>query len=267
MPTSGSSGCAIRMSPAPSTSSPSISCPIGRISRSRRRRRRAHVEAIREKVARAFPGKEIVIGEVGWPSAGRMREGALPSPANQARVIQDVLALAKRENFKVNVIESFRCAMEAGARRHGRRPLGAARRRLRASPNSPWARRSPTIRYWRWQAAGRLRLRRSDLRCRASATGRRHKHAPIAWLAVTGECDRRRRPDRLGDRECGAGKPRPRDGIRSVALVAAALASPVVASMTAVAGTPWPRVRLGPVARGIARGTTGSPPRSGWSRS
>jgi glucan 1,3-beta-glucosidase len=36
-----------------------------------------------------------------------MREGALPSLANQASVIQDVLALAKRENFRVNVIEAF----------------------------------------------------------------------------------------------------------------------------------------------------------------
>jgi glucan 1,3-beta-glucosidase len=67
----------------------------------------AHVESIRRRVAAGFPGKEIVIGEFGWPSAGRMREGALPSPANQARVIQDVLALAKRENFRVNVIEAF----------------------------------------------------------------------------------------------------------------------------------------------------------------
>src|SRR6185503_3268148 len=65
----------------------------------------AHVDAIRRRVVAAYPGKEIFIGEVGWPSAGRMREGALPSPANQARVLQDVLALAKRENFKVNVIE------------------------------------------------------------------------------------------------------------------------------------------------------------------
>ena len=29
----------------------------------------AHVGAIREKGARALPGKEIVIGEVGWPTA------------------------------------------------------------------------------------------------------------------------------------------------------------------------------------------------------
>jgi len=67
----------------------------------------AHVDSIRRRVAAAFPGKEVLIGEVGWPSAGRMREGALPSLANQARVIQDVLALAKREKFHVNIIEAF----------------------------------------------------------------------------------------------------------------------------------------------------------------
>ena len=67
----------------------------------------AHVDAIRKQVAAAIPNKEIVIGEIGWPSAGRMREGARPSPSNQARVIEETLALAKRENFRVNVIEAF----------------------------------------------------------------------------------------------------------------------------------------------------------------
>jgi exo-beta-1,3-glucanase (GH17 family) len=67
----------------------------------------AHLAAIHRKVAEAFAGKEILIGEVGWPSAGRMREGALPSPSNQARVIHDILGVAKREAFQVNVIEAF----------------------------------------------------------------------------------------------------------------------------------------------------------------
>jgi len=67
----------------------------------------AHVDAIRKRVAAAMPGKEVVIGEIGWPSHGRMREGALPSPVNQARVIEQTLATAKRENFHVNVIEAF----------------------------------------------------------------------------------------------------------------------------------------------------------------
>ena len=67
----------------------------------------AHVESIRQKLKAAFAEKEILIGEVGWPSAGRMRDGALPSPANQARVVQDVLAAAKREHYRVSVIEAF----------------------------------------------------------------------------------------------------------------------------------------------------------------
>ena len=67
----------------------------------------AHVDAIRKQVAAAMPGKEIMIGEFGWPSEGRMREGAVPSPSNQARVITETLTLAQRENFRVNVIEAF----------------------------------------------------------------------------------------------------------------------------------------------------------------
>ena len=34
-----------------------------------------HVDSIRRRVAAAFPAKEILVGEFGWPSAGRMREG------------------------------------------------------------------------------------------------------------------------------------------------------------------------------------------------
>jgi glucan 1,3-beta-glucosidase len=67
----------------------------------------AHVDAIRKQVAAAIPNKEILIGEVGWPSAGRMREAALPSLSNQARVISETMTLAEREKFRVNVIEAF----------------------------------------------------------------------------------------------------------------------------------------------------------------
>jgi exo-beta-1,3-glucanase (GH17 family) len=66
-----------------------------------------HVDSIRRQMVAAFPNKDILIGETGWPSAGRMREGALPSLSNQALVIQGVLALAKRDKFRVNVIEAF----------------------------------------------------------------------------------------------------------------------------------------------------------------
>jgi exo-beta-1,3-glucanase (GH17 family) len=67
----------------------------------------AHVDAIRKQMAVAFPGKEILIGETGWPSEGRMRAGALPSRTNQARVVSEILDLAKQENFRVNLIEAY----------------------------------------------------------------------------------------------------------------------------------------------------------------
>ncbi|MDE2602752.1 MAG: beta-(1-6) glucans synthase [Bradyrhizobium sp.] len=67
----------------------------------------SHVDAIRKQVAVAFPGKEILIGETGWPSEGRMRAGALPSRTNQARVVSEILSMAKRENFRVNLIEAY----------------------------------------------------------------------------------------------------------------------------------------------------------------
>ncbi len=67
----------------------------------------AHADKIRREIASAFPGKEILIGEIGWPSQGRMRESALPSPINQARVVSEVLSLARRENFRVNLFEAY----------------------------------------------------------------------------------------------------------------------------------------------------------------
>jgi exo-beta-1,3-glucanase (GH17 family) len=67
----------------------------------------AHADKIRRQIASIFPGKEILIGEIGWPSEGRMRGSALPSRTNQARVVSEVLDLARRENFRVNLFEAY----------------------------------------------------------------------------------------------------------------------------------------------------------------
>ncbi|MFA6283081.1 MAG: glycosyl hydrolase family 17 protein [Desulfurivibrionaceae bacterium] len=66
-----------------------------------------HIKKIREEVGAKIPGKEIVIGETGWPSQGRMREGALPSLENQARFIRGFVALAEQEQWQYNLIEAF----------------------------------------------------------------------------------------------------------------------------------------------------------------
>jgi len=66
----------------------------------------AHVDAIRKRLAVAFPAKEILIGETGWPSKGRMRDGALPSRINQARFNSEILDRAKQENFRITLFEA-----------------------------------------------------------------------------------------------------------------------------------------------------------------
>lgn len=67
----------------------------------------AHVDGVRKQVVAAFPGKEILIGEVGWPSHGRMREAALASRINQARFVSEILERARQENFRVNLFEAY----------------------------------------------------------------------------------------------------------------------------------------------------------------
>jgi len=67
----------------------------------------AHITSIRAHVAGEFPGREVLIGEAGWPSRGRMREGARPSPADQARVLHELVANSHGGKFNVNLIEAF----------------------------------------------------------------------------------------------------------------------------------------------------------------
>lgn len=73
----------------------------------RARHAASHVDSIRKRMAVAFPNKEIIIGETGWPSAGRMREGALPSRANQAKVVSEILEIARQNKYRVNLIEAY----------------------------------------------------------------------------------------------------------------------------------------------------------------
>ena len=67
----------------------------------------AHVREVHDAIARKIPGKDILIGETGWPSSGRMRRGALPSIDNQARFIRGFVDMAKQEHWQYNLIEAF----------------------------------------------------------------------------------------------------------------------------------------------------------------
>jgi len=206
-----------------------------------------HVESIRRRVVAAFPGKEVIIGEVGWPSAGRMREGALPSPANQARVIQDVLALAKRENFRVNVIEAFdepwKRALEGTVGGHWGLLDDATR-----APKFIWGEAVSDHPLWRWQAAGGILF--AVIVFGAAFASRRGATTSASWFAVTANAI-------AGGVLIGwsiANVPVESLGVagwlRSLAFVGVALLAPPLLSAAVMRGTQLPRFSalLGPSA-------------------
>ncbi|MFD1624776.1 glycoside hydrolase [Azospirillum griseum] len=58
-------------------------------------------------IAQRFPGKPILVGETGWPTAGRSRGAAVPGLVNKALFVNGFVRLAAQEGFDYNVIEAF----------------------------------------------------------------------------------------------------------------------------------------------------------------
>jgi len=142
-----------------------------------------HVDNIRKRVAEEFPGKEILVGEMGWPSAGRMRWGALPSPANQARVLSEVLARSKREGFRVNLIEAFdqpwKRYLEGTVGGHWGLFDDALQRKF------AWGAALSNHRHWPWQAAGGVGLAALVFLAAIRASRRATESVSTAiWVAV-----------------------------------------------------------------------------------
>jgi glucan 1,3-beta-glucosidase len=200
----------------------------------------AHVDAIRSRVAAAFPNKEILIGETGWPSAGRMREGAVPSPINQARVMHEVLALAKARNYRVNVIEAY----DQPWKRRLEGTVGGHWGLLDADTREPkfeWGGAVSNHPHWRWQAAGGVFVA-AVVFAVALAAPQRRQGAPdvMPWLAVAaiaavGGLFAPWAVANVPLESLGAG-----GWLRSLAYVVVALAAPPLASMALVGEIPIP---------------------------
>ncbi len=66
-----------------------------------------HVAAVYAQTKKAFPGRRVMVGETGWPSAGRTRQIADASVVNEARYLREFLRYAATVNMPYNVIETF----------------------------------------------------------------------------------------------------------------------------------------------------------------
>ena len=67
----------------------------------------AHIMDIYRYVETQMPGVTLLIGETGWPSAGRQREGAVPGLVNQAAFLRGFVTAVDAQGIDYNLIEAF----------------------------------------------------------------------------------------------------------------------------------------------------------------
>jgi exo-beta-1,3-glucanase (GH17 family) len=67
----------------------------------------AHVTQVYKQIKAAFPGRQVMIGETGWPSAGRPRHGTSATLVNEARYVREFLDYAATVDMPYNMIEAF----------------------------------------------------------------------------------------------------------------------------------------------------------------
>jgi exo-beta-1,3-glucanase (GH17 family) len=65
------------------------------------------VKQVEDEARGIAPGKPILIGESGWPSAGRQRGMAIPGVVNEAKFIRGMIQVANRHGFDYNIVEAF----------------------------------------------------------------------------------------------------------------------------------------------------------------
>ncbi|WP_443192239.1 glycoside hydrolase family 17 protein [Methylomonas rivi] len=65
------------------------------------------VKQVEDEARGIAPGKPILIGESGWPSAGRQRGLAIPGVVNEAKFIRGMIQVATRHGFDYNIVEAF----------------------------------------------------------------------------------------------------------------------------------------------------------------
>ncbi|MEY2633238.1 MAG: putative glucan 1,3-beta-glucosidase [Pseudomonadota bacterium] len=65
-----------------------------------------HVLQVYQRMAQTFT-KPLLIGETGWPSAGRQREQSAPSRVNEALFLRQFINLAVTHGWKYNLIEAI----------------------------------------------------------------------------------------------------------------------------------------------------------------
>ena len=73
-----------------------------------------YIEDRLARIRNKFPAKVIVIAETGWPSEGRMRRGAVATPALEAAFLRTFIDHAARNRYDYYIIEAYDQPWKAG---------------------------------------------------------------------------------------------------------------------------------------------------------
>src|SRR5205807_5330831 len=60
-----------------------------------------------DELRHAYPGKPIVISAIGWPSSGPVRQGAIPSAANQAQFVAALATGGLARSHSYFLVEAY----------------------------------------------------------------------------------------------------------------------------------------------------------------
>lgn len=140
-----------------------------------------HVADVYARVRAAFPGKPVMIGETGWPSAGRPREAATASLVNEARYLREFLRYAATVRMPYNVIEAF----DQAWKREQEGTVGGYWGIFDAHARPKFPMQGPVTEIPRWWLGPLAGLAMAGLFVMVGGW-RRHWRGGRGWLALTG---------------------------------------------------------------------------------
>ncbi len=138
-----------------------------------------HLRRLAGTIHKQFPDKPLLIAEVGWPSAGRTRGGAVPSLVNEARFVREFATWAPREGLSYNLIEGW----DQPWKREPEGTVGGYWGMIDRNLQPKFPLQGPVSEWPRWRQAALFTGIVGSLVVGAALFARR-RIAPSSWLAL-----------------------------------------------------------------------------------
>lgn len=141
-----------------------------------------HLRDVHAQMQAEFPGRRLLIGETGWPTQGRQREGARPGVVNAARFVREFVAYADAHALPYNIIEAY----DQPWKRAAEGTVGGYWGLFDAEGRPKYPLQGPVIEDPRWRAGWYAALAGALLLAGIGFASRAARGQGLALLAVAG---------------------------------------------------------------------------------